>query len=182
MSTRIGDLLERDTETDENEPIDRSPASFSGRFAVFVSMVAVFSLLFGMVWGILPGLFGVAMLWWGAYSGSRFRISVGTLFLFLGVLLSAAGEPSPAFPLAGTAATIVAWDLAQNAISVGEQLGSETNTTTAEAFHAAGTLATGLLGAVGGFVVYQVAWGGQPVFGVMLLVVGTMLLLFTMRD
>ncbi|MFC6736053.1 hypothetical protein ACFQEQ_07345, partial [Halolamina salina] len=76
---------------------------------------------------------------------------------------------------------VLAWDAASNAVSVGEQLGKETDTTRAEVVHVASSFLVGSLAVAVGFGVYVAAAGGQPIASVFLLVVGAVALLNALR-
>jgi len=72
----------------------------------------------------------------GIVRGSRGWLAVGGVGLFAGMLLAGLIETSPVFPLAGTAAALIAWDIGEHAINVGEQLGREADTSRQEVVHA----------------------------------------------
>lgn len=162
--------------------VERSPAPFSQKVALLAAAPALVASIFSFP-GIATAVGGVALLGWGVYSGSRKFVSGGAFVLFLGVLLgSLGGTPLALLPLLGAAGSVVAWDVGENAISVGRQLGSESDTRRAELFHAGASAAVGLTGALVGFVVYRIAWGGQPLLALVALLVAGLFLLLALRE
>lgn len=113
-----------------------------------------------LVWGLgvagdavgllttLPGYLGAVVLFLGVMplygSGSRWLVKAGAGLVLAGVLLAgllnSAGFGSL---LLATAGSVVAWDLGENAIGIGEQLGRETPTARIEGVHALGSVAVG---------------------------------------
>jgi len=103
---------------------------------------------------VLPGYLGAAVLLLGVLpsygSGSRWLVKAGAglvlaTVLITGLLNSAGFERL----LVATAASVVAWDLGENAINVGEQLGRETATGSIEAAHALGTVTVAVVAVQG---------------------------------
>lgn len=82
----------------------------------------------------------------GVVRGSRGWLAVGGMGLFAGMLLAGLIETSPVFPLVGTAATLIAWDVGEHAIGVGEQLGREADTRRQELAHAGLSVCVGGIG------------------------------------
>ncbi|WP_449289598.1 DUF7519 family protein [Natronobacterium lacisalsi] len=85
---------------------------------------------------------------------------------------AAAVEPT----LVGAVATVLAWDRAQAAIDLGEQLGREARTLRLEAVGLASSLVVGLASATVGYAIYVVGSGGQPVSALVLLLLAAVLL------
>ncbi|MFB6166119.1 MAG: hypothetical protein ABEJ31_13240 [Haloarculaceae archaeon] len=124
---------------------------------------------------LAPGLVGLTVLGLALAPLKRGRerlvLSVGTGLLVLSVVLSAAvyGSPTGTVVLAGVA-VVLAWDLGEQAVNVGEQLGREARTWPVEALHGAGTAAVGGLGVGATFLV-----AGADVTGLSLAALGALL-------
>lgn len=136
---------------------------------------------------VAPGLVGVTLLALGlaparAASPRRF-VSVGTAFLVANVALSGLVHGAELWMLlGGFTAAVVAWDVGEQAINVGEQLGVRARTWQIEASHAAATGAYGALavGAAAGF--RQVEVTGVPLVGLLLLVTASIALLVALYN
>lgn len=134
----------------------------------------------------LPGLLGlplvVAALLPVRGHGSCNLVKLGTGGVFLSVVLSglflAVGDVQL---LLAAAATIVAWSAAENAISVGEQLGRGATAWRLEAAHIAGSALVGLAGVAAITLVRGVAATGLSLASFTLLFVALLLLAAAMR-
>lgn len=98
---------------------------------------------------LLPGMLGLIALLAGLLpirsDWERELVSVGAALLFIGVATSGVVRESTlvSLLLAGIA-TVVAWDLGEQAVSMGRQLGRGARTYRAELTHAAGTVFAGV--------------------------------------
>jgi hypothetical protein len=124
---------------------------------------------------------GLALVAVGVVRGSRTALTAGAGFLCLGALLGATTDVAAVFPLAAAALAVVAWDVGENATSLGEQVGRAARTTHAELAHAVVSAAVGLGTAVAAFLVYLVAGGGRPLPALVLLLVGAVVLTWVLR-
>lgn len=189
MSNATGEAVEEAADGDDDAPeidrpdpktITRKPATLSGTLAI-VAAVAV-ALLSGVfsIGAMAASAFGLAVLALGVGYGYRWLVDLGGLALLLGtVLVGATGVEYVA--LLAAVGTVLAWDLGNNAIGIGEQLGREADTERAELLHAGATLAVGLLTAGTSYVVYQSASGGQPVTAVFFLLLAAVALISSLR-
>ncbi|EMA02392.1 hypothetical protein C439_07415 [Haloferax mediterranei ATCC 33500] len=112
---------------------------------------------------------------------SRRVLDVAGGLFFLSLVVGGMSGPGAEPILLAAIASILAWDLGENALSVGDHLGRETDTTRLELVHAAATL---LVLTVGAGVVYgvdAVASGGQPIAAVVLLLLGAVALVSVVR-
>lgn len=112
---------------------------------------------------VLPGYVGGAVIFLGVLpvygSGARWLVKAGAGFVLAGVLVTALLNSAGLEPLLiATAGSVVAWDLAENAINVGEQLGRETTTMHIEGVHALGTVVVAAVAVEG----VQLARGWNP--------------------
>lgn len=163
--------------------VDHGPARFSSAVAVGAALLAVLVVAsFAPV--IAPvGAVGVAVLAVGLYvRGSRRLVSIGAAGLFVAALVAAALGALAATPtLVAVAAAMIAWDVGQNAVGVGHQLGRHVPTRRAELVHAAGSLVVATAITVLTYVVYLIANDGQPAAALVSLLVGAVLLIWAFR-
>ncbi|MGM0684705.1 MAG: DUF7519 family protein [Halobacteriota archaeon] len=132
---------------------------------------------------LLPGIVGLwtlsAALAPARFGWSRALIDVGTGFVFLGVLVTGVTQGAgPTALLLATLATILAWDAAENAVSVGGQIGVQPGARTlrAELAH------TGVAASVGASAiaivlgVARLGIDGLPFGALVALVLGSVIL------
>ena len=98
----------------------------------------------------IPGMIGALVMAIGLLpvhrAGSRLLLKAGTGIIFLAVLAAGVVQvPTRPILLAGIG-TIVAWDAGEQAINIGEQLGSNARTASIELIHVGATLAVGGIG------------------------------------
>jgi hypothetical protein len=109
-------------------------------------------------------------------------VTLGAVGLFGGVLLAGAQGGGPEALVLGLLGTVVAWDVGEHAVGLGEQLGREATTTRSELVHAAASLAVGAAGATLGYGVFLVAAGGQPTTALVFLLIGVVALAAAVRS
>jgi hypothetical protein len=162
--------------------IDRSPARLSSALAISAAgLSAGTSALSGTV-GLAGGLAGFGLLAVGVLLGSRRGVTLGATVLLIGALGGGLLTNAPYLLLPGVIATVLAWDLGEQAINVGEQLGRQAETTQLEATHAAGSTVVGV-GAGGlGYGIYLVSSGGQPVTALVFLLLAVVVLTSALRN
>lgn len=132
---------------------------------------------------LLPGLLGVWVLVMALVpiraGWSRRLVTLGTGLLFIGILTTGVlRAASPPTLVVAAAATFLAWDAADNAVSLGQQVGANSATATARAelTHLGVSSAVGV-GAVA--VVVGIAWlgvDGLPFAALLALVIAGLLL------
>lgn len=135
----------------------------------------------------LPGLLGLPLVVAAVLPirghGSYNLVKLGTGGVFLSVVLSglflAVGDTRM---LLAAVATIVAWSAAENAISVGEQLGRGATAWRLEAVHIVGCALVGLAGVAAITLVRRVAATGLSLASFTLLFVALLLLVAAMRQ
>jgi hypothetical protein len=88
----------------------------------------------------------------------------------------------PAIFVTGVAATLVAWDVGQHAITIGEQFGRQAPTRRGEIVHAGGSVMVGVLASGLAYGIYLFGSGNQPTLAVALLMFGAVLLIWALRD
>jgi hypothetical protein len=175
--------LEAEVETpDHPDPkeITRKPASLSSTLAIVAAATTVLLAIVVSHPGAGAGVLGLAALATGVAYGYRGLVDAGGLGLLLStVLVGFAGVEYVA--LLSAVATVVAWDVGNNAIDVGEQLGREAETQRIELLHAGATAAVGLLTAGVSYGIYQTASSGQPVTAVFFLLLAALALISSLR-
>lgn len=124
---------------------------------------------------------GLVVLAAGLVRASRRLITNGGAVLLIGVLYAGYTGAPPLLVLVGGLMGVLAWDTASNAVSIGEQLGKETDTMQAEVIHAVSSFLVGTLAVAVGYAVYLAAAGRQPIAVVFLLVVGAAALVNALR-
>lgn len=175
-----------DEEPEEREAVDvdHAPPRLSQALSVGAVVAgAVLTAPFAIL-AIPFALAGAAIVAAGLFVvESRGWLSIGTAFVLLGALVSGAYGAVPAeLMLVGVALTVLAWDVGQHGISIGEQLGRATRTRRLQLVHAAtSAMAIGLVGFVTYFV-YLFSTDGRPGPAVALLVVGIVVLVWTLRS
>jgi len=161
--------------------VERRPVRRSRGLALVAASVAVLTSIL-TVPGLGLGAAGFLGVLAGTLRPSRGLLDGGVAALGAGVLLSAATTPLAGLSLAGAVAAVLAWDLGEHAIGLGEQLGHEAPTRRGELAHAAASTGVGLAAAVVGYVVYRVAWGGQPLAALLLLLFAALFLMLSVRE
>lgn len=124
---------------------------------------------------------GLVVLAAGLATASRRLITNGSAVLLIGVLYAGYTGAAPLLVLVGGLMGVLAWDAASNAVSLGEQLGKETETIRAEVVHVVSSFLVGTLAVAVGYAVYLAAAGRQPIAVVFLLVVGAVALVNALR-
>lgn len=165
--------------------IDRGPARLSAVVSLGAAAAAVLAAaLAASAGGAFAGL-GVVALAPALVVGSRRLVHVGAVVMVAGLVLAGAtggGAGAELFLLVGTAATVVAWDVGQNAIGVGRQLGREAETTRAELAHLGASLVVGSVTVGVAYGLYQVAGSGQPLPALVMLLVAALALTAALRQ
>jgi len=183
--SEVGDAVGREgTETDhgpglETVRLDPRPSRTGTALAGLVGLVAVVPQAVGgpavAVGG--PGLIALVA---GLRRGVDRLVSLGVLGLLLGVLIAGAVGVPAELLLVSVAASAVAWDVAAQAVSLGEQVGRGADTARAELVHAAGSAIVATVAVAAAYLVFQAVTGG-PVLALALLLLGGILLASVLR-
>ncbi|GGL32784.1 hypothetical protein GCM10009037_15570 [Halarchaeum grantii] len=164
-----------------SDPVARAPTRLGATLAVLAGVLGVAVAAVGGLYPVTAAIAGTAALAAGVRRGRRRDLAVGAVLLALAAVLLGAFDAGPLPALAVAAAALFAWDVGENALSLGEQLGVEARTRDAELVHAAAS--AGVL-ALAGAAVYGVAlggFGGRPVGALVALLVGALVLAWTLR-
>jgi len=174
------------TELADEPPVDvdRSPARLSSSLATVAAGVAVTTSAPLSAFGLPLGVGGFAVFVVALFvNGSRALLWLGTVGIFAGALVTGATAAAPSgLLLTSVAAMVVAWDVGQNAIGVGEQLGRNAPTWRVELVHAAASTAVAALVAGVAYAVFLAGTGGQPVLALLLLLGAGLLLTWALRS
>lgn len=159
------------------------PARHSATAAVAVAALAMAVIALSHPVMTLLAAAGVAVLAGGAFRGVRWAVTVGAAIVFVGNLLAATAGPStpPFVALLAGALAVVAWDLGEHAISLGEDVGGAARTAQGELVHAALTLGVAMFAVALGYAIFRVGADGRPVLAIVFLVVGSFILFRTLR-
>jgi hypothetical protein len=119
--------------------VDTSPARLSSAVATVAAALAVLISAPLSVFALPLGVGGFVVFLVALFgAGSRSLLWFGCVALFVSVVVAGTlGSGPPALLLTSVAATLLAWDIGQNAISVGEQLGNGATTWRSEVVHGA---------------------------------------------
>lgn len=161
--------------------VDEDPSRFGLLLAAAAAVSAVAALLLVSPTGALATLLGAFVLALGVELDSLGVRDVGLLVMLAGPVVAGLAQPPVAPLLVAAVASVLARDVADNAVEIGRQLGTDTPTRRAEAVHAAGTLLVGLATAAVGYAVFVLAGGGQPVTTLVVLLSGALVLLLALR-
>lgn len=156
-----------------------APARASGGLAVAAAGLSVAA---AGAAGAPLGATGVVLVGAGVHRGHRGAVTLGALLVVGGVLAAGlASTPTPGL-LLGTAAAVLAWDLGEQAINVGEHLGRTASTRRLELVHAATGTLVAVVGIAVGYGLFLVAAGRQPVPALVVLVAAALVLAAALRD
>lgn len=167
-------------EGDLTGEVTRRPTLLSRRLSVVTALTV--TLLAGLysVAAMVAGAVAVAALWGATLNGNRRLVDIGGGLLLLQTTVAGLVAPE-LVTLACTVGTVVAWDVATNAIEMGEQMGREPDTGRAELAHALATVGVGTLFAGVAYGIYVATGAGQPAGAVIALLVGAIALLSALR-
>ncbi|WP_255152535.1 DUF7519 family protein [Halorarius halobius] len=125
---------------------------------------------------VAVGLFAVAL-----RRGSRRALGVATGALVCGLLVGGIYGTPPELLVVSAGATVLAWDVGDTALGVGEQLGRRARSERLELVHAAASLAVAVVGGAVAYTVFRLAGGGRPLLAVVLLLLGATMIVAVLR-
>ncbi|MFB6136120.1 MAG: hypothetical protein ABEJ04_05125 [Halobacteriaceae archaeon] len=158
--------------------VDHAPARLSSALSLLFGLVSAAASAALPTVSLPVGVLGIGALGAGLVADSRRLVTAGAGGLFAAALAGGAFGLPVELVLVGVAASVLAWDVGENAISVGHQLGRGSDTSRGELVHAAASTVVGALVTVVGYVLYRLATGGQPVVALVLLLSGAVFLLW----
>lgn len=161
---------------------DQSPARLSAALGIaFGGLVVVVLAVSTTVLAVVPGLVGGGLIAVGVYRRSRTTITVGTVGILVGIVLSGVLGARPTIVLAAIITATLAWDASQNAITVGTRLGRAAETRRVEIVHIAMTAIITTLAAGSGYVVTQVTVGSLSPVALAILLLAAVTLTVALR-
>jgi hypothetical protein len=162
--------------------IDRSPARLSSALAVSAAALAAGTSALTTSTALAVGVAGLVVVALGVVRGSRRAVTLGATALLVAALVGGLFSGAPYLLLPGVIGTVLAWDFGEQAISVGEQLGREADTTQLEITHAAASTVVGVGAGALGYGIYLVSSGGQPVPALVFLLLAAVVLTSALRN
>lgn len=160
--------------------LDRRPSRTGTALALLAAVVVVAALTPAGA-GQLVAVTGLVAFAAALRRGSAVLLGAGGTGLFAGVLLGGVAGAPPEPMLVAAAGTVVAWDVGENALTLGDQLGRAARTERAELVHAAGSTAVAAVGAALAYLAFVGVDRGQPSMALVLLLLGAVLLATTLR-
>ena len=136
---------------------------------------------------VAPGIAGAFFVTLGVAplrgTGSRRFVKMASWLVFLGPVLSAGmkyTEPTNTLDivrvLGATVGAALVWDLGENSVSLGRQVGRKATTFWNETVHSVGSVLVGAVSAGGAYAAFGFGTGGQPLASVFFLLVAIVLL------
>jgi hypothetical protein len=162
------------------DAIDRRPDRSAVVAVGVLAAVAVVPLAVASAAAVV-GLLGAAAMSGGTSVGSDRVATVGLLGLLAGSVLAGWAGAPPTGVLVSTAAALVAWDGAVQAIDLGRTLGRQAETGRALTVHVAATAGVAALVAALGYAAFRLVGGEPPVTALVLLLVGGVALAAALR-
>ena len=129
----------------------------------------------------VPGALGLGLLVLGLVpiraGWSRVLVSAGAIAVGVGILTSGVVLDAGRLRLlAGMALLVIAWDAAEQAVNLGEQVGRGAESAAVVATHSTWSVGAGVLGVAAAVGVARLDVTGLPIVGVVLLLAGTVAL------
>lgn len=163
----------------DDELVDRSPARTSAGLAIGMAVIA--TILLPTPVALVLGVPGTVLVAAGSITGARRSIGYGLFSLAIGIVIAGVSGVDPISLVLSTLLAVLSWDAGRYAITIGEQLGRDAETTRIELAHTALNATVGIAGTGLGYATYLVVSGGQPVLAVILLLSGAVVLLASLR-
>jgi hypothetical protein len=158
---------------------DDRPSRLGGTLTLLLGAFTVAALLSGGP-AALVGLVGLLGVTYGLFTGTERALTLGATGLFAGVV-TAGAFGAPAEPLVVAAAgTVVTWDVGEQAVSLGQQVGRRAETTSAELVHAAGSVTVATTAVALAYLAFSFL-GGSSVLSLVLLLFGAVLIASVLR-
>ncbi|UPM44425.1 DUF7519 family protein [Halocatena salina] len=162
--------------------VDRSPARLSSALGLAFGTTVLFLLgSSGLSLAVGPGLFGMGVLVVGLRRQSRLFLTLGVSGLLVGVVVIGLLGARPVPLLIATVATVLTWDVTENAITVGERLGRDAETWPVEIVHVATTAVVSFFSAGAAILVFHLSIDGAPAAAVIVLLLAGVFLALGLR-
>lgn len=161
--------------------IDRTPSPRSAIGAVVLAAIATAMLALASIDGAAVAFVGAIVISGGVWFGRLRVVHAGSLLSVGGIVTAGVAGASPEPLLVAAVCVVLAWDLAETAIELGDRVGRDASTARFEAVHAATILAVGIGAAAVGYGLYAATAGGQPTTAVVLLLFGAVIVVSAFR-
>lgn len=159
--------------------VDRAPTWTSTVLALLAALLVCLVAL--QTVGLAPAVIGLGLLGVGLLTGRRGLVTLGAAGQLVGLFLTGVETVPTASVLVGLAAALVAWDVGQYAVGLGEQIGRTAPTRRAELVHAGASAAIATSTAGIAYVLFVVAAGNQPTTALVALLCTAVLLVLVLR-
>jgi hypothetical protein len=159
----------------------KGPTRISASIAVVAAGLAAVTGLGGSGWLVLLAPLGAGIVAGALWRGRVPLLAVGCACLIGAALATGLAGGAPVRLVLSVAATFVAWDLGEHAVTLGEQLGRRAVTARLEFLHAAGAITVATVGGGIAYLSFLLAGGGQPLVALLFLLVGSFALLTALR-
>ncbi len=166
---------------EQEDDIDRSPPTLSAWLATGAALVTLLALGLSVPMAFAPAGVGLVVVAAGAFLGSRRVLLLGSFVLLCGVFVAGVEGGSTVPLLVGALGAVLSWDIGENGIGLGAQLGHEADTQRAELVHAASSFVVGIVAIALGYGAYAAGVGGQPITALVFLLVGIVVLVSALR-
>jgi hypothetical protein len=161
---------------------DHAPTRLGSALAVGAAGLAAVTGTGGSGGWVMLAPAGAVVVTGGLWRGDRRLVTAGCGALLCAALVTGLSGGAPARTVLAVAATMVAWDIGEHAVTLGDQLGRRANTWRLELLHAAVAVAV----ATGGVSVVSLSFllggGGHPLVALVALLVGSVALLTAIRS
>jgi hypothetical protein len=157
------------------------PSTLGSSLSLFAGFLSLLGFALASLDATAVGAVSLLLLAGGLYASSRRIVTLAGAGFLLAILLAGARGAAPEALLVASLGAVLAWDVAEFAVGVGEQLGEQADTSRLELVHAAGSLLVGVVTAGAAYGVFLAAAGGRPAFAVVLLLLGTVVLVAVLR-
>ncbi|WP_138006944.1 DUF7519 family protein [Halalkalirubrum salinum] len=161
--------------------IDRTPSPRSAIGAVVLAAIATAMLALVSIEGAALAFTGAIVLSVGVRFGRLRIVHAGSLLSVGGLVTAGVTGATPEPLLVAAVCAVLAWDLAETAIELGDRVGGDASTARFESVHAAMILAVGIASAAVGYGLYAATAGGQPTTAVVLLLFGAVIVVSAFR-
>lgn len=161
--------------------VDDRPARLSGTLAVVAAAAAALLSAAAAPAAFAVGILGVGLVAVGVAIGATRAVWYGAAATFGGALLAGVVGGGVGPVVGATLGALLAWDLGEHAVNVGEQVGRSVPTRRGELAHAAASVAVGGGAALGVVAVYRVATGGLSSTALVVLSLAAVLLTTALR-
>lgn len=156
------------------------PVSLGVGLAVAFAVLAAFALV-GAPVALVVAFVGGLALGAGAFRARTALVALGVVTQLTAVLAAALGGVGTELLVVATAASVLAWDTARQAIDLGAMVGRDARAHRALLVHVSGVLAAITLASGLGYVVFRVAGGGRPMTALVLLLFGGLVIAVLLR-